>query len=117
LKKKPQRPPTTRKNQEKFVSGQDSERRSSYINIKISDLLRGKKEANPQILSGDIITVVEAEPIYVTGGVVNPKQIASRAQITLSRAVASAGGLTKNANAGKVTVFPARSRRDESDRN
>ena len=94
------------KNQGKFLTvGQDSGGGSSYINIKISDLLAGKKEANPQILSGDIITVVEAEPIYVTGGVVNPKQISSRAQITLSRAVASAGGLTKNASAGKVTVF------------
>jgi hypothetical protein len=35
---------------------------ASYINIKISDLLAGKKDANLQILSGDIVTVVEAEP-------------------------------------------------------
>ena len=93
------------KNQEKFVAASQTSDGSSYINIKISDLLAGKKEANLQILSGDIITVVEAEPIYVTGGVVNPKQISSRAQITLSRAVASAGGLAKNASAGKVTIF------------
>ncbi len=93
------------KNQEKFVTASQNSGGSSYINIKINDLLGGVKDANPQILGGDIITVVEAEPIYVTGGVVSPKQIALRAQVTLSRAVASAGGLTKNAGAGKVTIF------------
>nr|MDQ3321554.1 hypothetical protein [Acidobacteriota bacterium] len=56
-----------------------------YINIKISDLLSGKSQFNPQILSGDIITVPEAKPIYVTGGVASPKQIPVRSQITLSR--------------------------------
>jgi polysaccharide export outer membrane protein len=92
-------------NREKFVEASQNRGGASYINIKISDLLAGKKEANLQILGGDIITVVEAEPIYITGGVVNPKQIASRTPITLSRAVASAGGLNKNASAGKVKIF------------
>lgn len=93
------------KNREKFVTASQNSGGANYINVKISDLLAGKKDANLQILGGDIVTVVVAEPIYVTGGVVNPKQIASRAQITLSRAVASAGGLTKNAHAEKVTIF------------
>ncbi len=105
VKEKPASIADDGKNQEKFVTASQNSGGSSYINIKISDLLAGKKEANLQILGGDIITVVVAEPIYVTGGVVNPKQISSRAQITLSRAVASAGGLTKNASAGKVTIF------------
>lgn len=78
---------------------------SQYINIRISDLLAGKKEANPQILGGDIVTVFEAQSVYVIGGVVNPKQISFRSQITLTRAIDSAGGLAKNADAKKVTVF------------
>lgn len=78
---------------------------SQYINIKISDLLTGKKESNPQILSGDIITVLEAQAVYVIGGVINPKQVSFRSQITLSRAIASAGGLTKNADPTKIVVF------------
>jgi protein involved in polysaccharide export with SLBB domain len=76
-----------------------------YINIKISDLLSGKKEANPQILSGDVITVLEAKPVYVIGGVGTPKQIPLRTQITLSRAIDSAGGLTKGADAKKIIIF------------
>jgi protein involved in polysaccharide export with SLBB domain len=41
----------------------------------------------------------------VIGGVANPKQISSRSQITLSRAVWSAGGATKNADQKKITIF------------
>lgn len=78
---------------------------SEYIDIKISDLIAGKKEANPQVLSGDIITVLEADSVYVIGAVANPKQISFRSQITLSRAVASAGGLSKDALAQKITIF------------
>lgn len=91
-------------NREKFVAvSQDNG--SMNINIRISDLLNGKKEANPPILSGDIVTVLEAESIYVIGGVANPKQISVRSQITLSRAVASAGGLTKNADRKLITIY------------
>ncbi len=77
---------------------------SIYLNIKISDLLTGKKQSNPQILSGDIITVQKAESIYIIGGVANPKQISSRSEITISRAIASAGGLAKDADAKKLTI-------------
>lgn len=73
--------------------------------VAVAELLRGKAEANPLILSGDIVTVLEAAPIYVTGGVNNPKQISSRSQTTLSRAVDSAGGLTKGATENSVLIF------------
>ncbi|MGI8556619.1 MAG: polysaccharide biosynthesis/export family protein [Pyrinomonadaceae bacterium] len=78
---------------------------SQVINIKISDLLKGEPESNPFILSGDVVTVLESQPIYVTGGVVNPKQINARSQINLARAIAIAGGLTKNADPKKITIF------------
>ncbi len=78
---------------------------SIYLNIKISDLLTGSKQSNPQILSGDIVTVQKAESIYVIGGVANPKQISSRSEITISRAIGSAGGLAKGADAKKITVY------------
>ncbi len=76
-----------------------------YINIKISDLLAGGSRSNPQILSGDIITVLEAKPLYITGGVAVPKQISIRSELTLSRAIDSAGGLSKDADAKEIRIF------------
>lgn len=82
------------------------------ISIKVNDLLTGKKDANPQIFGGDIVTVGEAGLVYVIGGVASPKQIYLRSQMTVSRAVASAGGFTKDALPQKITIF----RRDGTER-
>lgn len=96
--------------QEVFVQASQSGG-SEIINIKIAELLKGKENANPQIFSGDIITIVEADPIYIIGGVASPKRISSRTQTTISRAIASAGGFTKDADSKKITIF----RRDGND--
>ncbi len=75
------------------------------LSITIKDLLAGRTEANPQILSGDIVTVMEAAPIYLIGGVSVPKQISSLSQMTLSRAIASAGGIAKDGLEDRITIF------------
>lgn len=79
-------------------------RGAETINIKIADILRGEQSANPRILSGDIVTVSEALPVYVIGGVNSPQRLPLRNQLTLSRAIATAGGLAKEAN-GNITIF------------
>lgn len=78
---------------------------SPTLNIKISELLQGIKAADPQIFSGDLITVQRALPVYVVGAVNNPRPIYSLLPITVERAVASAGGLAKDADGGKISVF------------
>lgn len=90
--------------QEMFISARQNEE-SQNIKIKIADLIKGEQEANPVILSGDVVTVLEAEPIYVIGGVANPKQINAHSQMTLSRAIATAGGFTKDADQKRITIF------------
>ena len=79
-------------------------RGASTLKIKISDILRGDPDANPQILSGDIVTVNEALPVYVIGGVNAPQQIAIRNELTLSRVISMAGGLAKEGR-GNVTIY------------
>lgn len=91
------------------VSG---EKTSQNVTIKIADLLAGSEGANPPIFSGDIVTVVEADPVYLIGGVNAPKQISLRIETTLSRAIASAGGLAKEGLEDKIRIF----RRDGKDR-
>ncbi|HST51523.1 MAG TPA: polysaccharide biosynthesis/export family protein, partial [Pyrinomonadaceae bacterium] len=41
----------------------------SYDIYSVRDLKEGKKEANPAIRPGDIVIVMEAQPVYVTGAV------------------------------------------------
>lgn len=75
------------------------------IRIKISDLLKGDEAANANILAGDTIEVGKASPVYVIGAVNSPRPVFSRAEMTVSRAIASAGGLSKDAVGGKATIF------------
>lgn len=86
-------------------SPQAAQAESQTITIKITDLLAGKAEANPFVRTGDIVTVEEAKPIFVAGGVAAPQTIFLRDNqtMTLTRAVASAGGAIKNAV--KATIF------------
>lgn len=76
-----------------------------YSEYKISDLLAGKEEANPFIRPGDVITVLEAEPIYITGSVTSPQGLYLRDQLTLSRALAMVGGLRKEAKANDIRIY------------
>jgi protein involved in polysaccharide export with SLBB domain len=86
---------------------------TTFLHIRIGDLLKGKPEANPFILSGDIVTVRETDPIYVIGGVATPRRINSRSALTLSRAIASAGGLASNADRKHIYLYRRTDRRTE----
>jgi protein involved in polysaccharide export with SLBB domain len=73
--------------------------------IKILDLMAGKENTNPLIHPGDIVTVMVAEPVYITGGVVSPQGINFREQLTLARAIATVGGLSSNARGGEIRIY------------
>lgn len=77
---------------------------SRTLVIKITDLMKAGG-TDPQVFPGDIVTVLVAEPIYILGAVANPRPIYSRESLTLTRAIAMAGGLAKNADGGKVSIF------------
>ena len=68
--------------------------------LKLADLRAGKPEANPVIRPGDYILVTEAEPVYIIGSVLYPQSVYLTDQLTLSRALAMAGGVRKE---GKLT--------------
>lgn len=78
---------------------------SNVLKLKLTDLIAGKPESNPLVQAGDTITIEAAAPIFVTGGVVAPQRILFRAGLTVSRAVASAGGLSQSANNTKIVIF------------
>ncbi|QQS41795.1 MAG: SLBB domain-containing protein [Acidobacteriota bacterium] len=78
---------------------------SVLIKLTVKDLIAGDPAANPEIAYGDVITVLETSPVYVMGGVANPARIDFREGLTLSRAVASAGGPSKGSDLSRITIF------------
>jgi len=85
--------------------GVDEAASSKTIRLTIAQLLKGDPEADTVILSGDIITVTDASPIYVIGGVNTPRQISSRNEMSVARAISAAGGLAKEGIESDVTIY------------
>ena len=73
--------------------------------IKIADLLAGAEGANRKIVPGDVVTVVKSLPIYVIGGVGNPQRLAAREGLSVSRAIDSAGGISKNGRRDSISIY------------
>jgi protein involved in polysaccharide export with SLBB domain len=74
------------------------------ISIKIADLLSGSADANQQIVTGDIVNVIEAPPVFVIGDVAAPRRMNLTPDLTLSRAIASAGGISRSFFGQKARV-------------
>ena len=72
---------------------------------KIVDLKGGSESNNPYIRPGDIVIVNEGEPVFITGAVLQPRELVIKEQLTLGRAIAMAGGAQKMANTGEVHIY------------
>ncbi len=77
---------------------------ASFSTYKLSDTMQGDPKANPYLEAGDIVTLPEADQVYVVGNVFTPMTIALKEPITLTRAIAMAGGLKQDSKKEKVRV-------------
>ena len=73
--------------------------------FKVADLYSGRAEGNPLIRPGDVVTVLEAEPIYIVGGVAAPQPVLMREGLTLTEALAQVGGVVQDAKVSDVRVY------------
>src|ERR1700686_1917718 len=71
----------------------------------ISDVKKGIGKDDPFIRPGDIVIVTEGEPIYLTGAVIQPREIVMKDGITLGRDIAMAGGTNRQAKTNEVHIY------------
>ncbi|HKG58847.1 MAG TPA: polysaccharide biosynthesis/export family protein [Pyrinomonadaceae bacterium] len=78
---------------------------AAFSSYKLSDVLQGDPKSNPYLETGDIVTLPEADQVYVVGNVFMPLTIALKEPITLTRAIAMAGGLKQDTKKDKIRVL------------
>jgi polysaccharide biosynthesis/export protein len=83
----------------------DTDASSAFSSYKLSDVLQGDPKSNPYLEAGDIVTLPEADQVYVVGNVFSPITIALKEPITLTRAIAMAGGLRQDTKKDKIRVL------------
>ena len=76
----------------------------TFSSYKLSDTLKGEQAANPYLESGDIVTIPEADQAYVVGNVFTPLTISLKEPVTLSRAIAMAGGVKQDTKKDKIRI-------------
>jgi polysaccharide biosynthesis/export protein len=77
----------------------------SFDSFNLNSTLRGEEAANPYVRPGDIITVPEAQQVFVVGNVFKPTSISLKERITVSQAVAMAGGTMTDAKRDRVHIL------------
>lgn len=70
----------------------------------LSDVLAGRNEANPYVRPGDVVSVLEADQIFVVGNVVKPSRIPLREPLTVTRAIAMSGGVLPYSKMDRVRI-------------
>ena len=78
---------------------------TAFSTYKLSDVLQGDPKSNPYLEAGDIVTVPEADQVYVVGNVFMPLTISLKEPITLTRAIAMAGGLKQDTRKDKIRIL------------
>jgi polysaccharide export outer membrane protein len=85
-------------------SGDSAADEGGFITLNLSDTLRGEEKANPYVQSGDVITIPEAQQVYVVGNVYSPKSLALKEPISVSRAIAMAGGPLRDSKTDRIHI-------------
>ena len=83
----------------------DADTSTAFSSYKLSEVLQGDPKANPYLEAGDIVTLPEADQVYIVGNVFMPLTISLKEPITLTRAIAMAGGLKQDTRKDKIRVL------------
>ncbi len=73
--------------------------------LRLRDLLSGNPAANLYLEPGDIVSLPEADQVFVTGSVAKPGPYPMTDKITLTQAIAMAGGFAQDANRKRVRLI------------
>lgn len=85
---------------------QDDVYSPQFLVLNLADTLKGDEQSNPYLQPGDVITLPEAKEAYVVGNVLRPGPVPLKDDnLTVTRALAMAGGLMPDTKKEKVRVI------------
>jgi polysaccharide export outer membrane protein len=69
------------------------------------EVLAGRDKANPFVRPGDVVSVPEADQVFVVGNVIHPSSISLKEPLTVSRAIAMSGGVLPYSKMDRVRII------------
>lgn len=77
---------------------------AGVVTYDLKDLMQGNDAMNPYVHQGDIINIPAAEEVLVVGQVSKPSAVSLAEPMTLSRAIATVGGITPDGKKEKIRI-------------
>jgi|ERR1051326_725386 polysaccharide export outer membrane protein len=71
----------------------------------LKETFRGDEKANPYVRPGDVVFIPAADQVYVIGNVVHPTSIPLTEPMTVSRAIAMAGGTAIDTKKNEIHII------------
>lgn len=96
-------PPSLCETQLAASEDEDETKKISYY--KLDETLNGQESANPLVRPGDIVNIIEADQVYIVGNVISPRAFLLREPLTVTRAIAMAGGLLPDTKKDKIRII------------
>ena len=84
-------------------SAEKSTDQIDYYNLK--DTVRGEEKSNPYVRPGDVVFVPAADQVYVIGNVIHPTSLALTEPMTVTRAIAMAGGTAIDTKKNEIHII------------
>jgi polysaccharide export outer membrane protein len=78
---------------------------STFDSFNLNELLSGDDNSNPYLQSGDIVSLPVADQAYVVGNVFRPSAIPLKEPVTVSQAIAMAGGTLPATKSDKIRII------------
>jgi len=75
------------------------------VSIELNQVLQGNEQANPYVEGGDVVSLPEVDQVFVVGNVHNPTNIPLRDPLTVSYAIAMAGGMLEDSARENVRII------------
>ncbi len=85
-------------------SAVDNNDASAFVAYKLADTLKAVPGANPIVRPGDIVSIPAADQVFVLGNVLKPSAIPLKEPLTVSRAIAIAGGTAPSTKRDRVRI-------------
>jgi polysaccharide export outer membrane protein len=71
----------------------------------LAEVLDGREHANPFVRPGDVVSVLEADRVFVVGNVIRPSSIPLKEPLSISRAIAMSGGVLPYTKMDRIRII------------
>jgi len=90
--------------EEKTNKSEDDTVAGAISTYELRKMMSGDEKSNPYVRPGDIVSIAEAASAFIVGNVYHPTEVLLKEPLTVTRAIAMAGGVLPDSKTDKIRI-------------